>query len=77
VLPAHQRLGADHVAAVEVHERLVEEPQLAVVERALELLLDRERLDRPLAHRHVEQLGSVPAALLGSVHRGVGILHEP
>src|SRR5215204_4477615 len=76
MLPANQRLGADHLAAVEAHERLVEEPQLAALETVLELLLDRERVHRPLAHRHVEELGAGAAALLRAVHRGVGVLDQ-
>ncbi len=76
VLPADQCLGADHLAVVEVHERLVEEPQLAALETVLELLLDRELLDGALAHRHVEQLRARASALLGAVHGRVSILHE-
>ena len=44
MLPADQRLGADHRARLEAHERLVEEPQLAALEPVLELLLDAEGL---------------------------------
>ena len=76
VLPADECLGADHLAGVEVHERLVEEPQLATLESVLKLLLDRQLLYGALAHRHVEQLGSRAAALLRAVHRRVGVLDQ-
>ena len=76
MLPPDERLGAHHLAVVEVHERLVEEPQLAALESVLKLLLDRELLDGALAHRHVEQLRACAAALLRAVHRSVGVLHQ-
>jgi hypothetical protein len=77
VLPADQRFGADHLAGLEAHERLVEEPQLAALQPVLELLLDRKRVHRALPHLHIEELGTRAAALLGAVHRRVGVLHEP
>ena len=39
-LPTEQRLGPHHLATVEVHDRLVEESQLAIVHGALEPVLD-------------------------------------
>jgi hypothetical protein len=76
VLPAHQRLRAHELAGRQVDRRLVVEPQLAALERRLQLLLDRERLHGPVAHRGVEQLGPSAAALLRAVHRGVSVLEE-
>ncbi len=76
MLPADQRLRADELTRAEVDLRLVVEPQLPALERALQLLLDRHRLDRALAHLGVEELGARAAAGLGPVHRGVGVLHQ-
>ncbi len=76
MLPAEQRLGADQSPRREVDLRLVEEPQLAALEPALKLLLDRHGLDGALPHGRVEELGARAAALLGAVHRGVGVLDQ-
>ena len=46
VLPAHQRLGANHLPRRQVHPGLVVEAQLALLERALQLLLDPHRAHR-------------------------------
>ena len=40
MLPADERLGSDHLAVFEVHDGLVEEPQLPALQPALKLLLD-------------------------------------
>src|SRR5215213_1806953 len=76
MLPAHERLRTDNLARGEVDTRLVEEPQLFLLERALQLLLDPHRPHRVVAHGGVEQLGPRPAALLRPVHRGVRVLDQ-
>ena len=40
VVPAHQRLGGDDVAVLEVDDRLVLDGELAALDRLLELLLE-------------------------------------
>ena len=56
--------------------RLVDDPQLAALERVPEPALEVEPLDGALAHRLVEDLAARLAELLGAVHRGVGVAQQ-
>ena len=58
VVPAQQRLDAADAAVVERDERLVDEAQLAVVERVAQPALELQALHRALAHRVVEDLAA-------------------
>ena len=58
VVPAQQRLDAGDAAVVERHQRLVDEAQLAVVERVAQAALELQALHRALAHRVVEDLAA-------------------
>ena len=57
-------------------DRLVVQPQLVAVDRTAQVVLDPQPGDRPVAHRLVEQLVAGPPALLGPVHRGVGVADQ-
>ena len=72
MLPAHQRLDAEDLAAGELDDRLVVHAQLAPLQGAPQLVLDAQRRHGALVHRGVED--RVPAAAhLGPVHRGVRV----
>ncbi len=73
MLPAHERLGADERVALQREQRLVEQPQLALVERAAQVRLRLQPLHERRAHLRVEHLEAALAAALRAVHRGVGV----
>ena len=76
VLPAHERLGGHRPAGGEVDHRLVVDLELAAVERAAQLGLGAHAGHHAGAHRLVEQLVAAAAALLGAVHRRVGVAEQ-
>lgn len=67
---------ARHAAAVQLDHRLVEDAQLAALDRAVQGVLRVQSLDRAVAHDLVEQLVARLAALLGPVHRRVGVANQ-
>ena len=76
VEPADQRLDARDLAALELDHRLIEEPELVVLQRALQRGLQLQPLQRGVVHRGLEQLIPVLALLLREVHRDVGVPQE-
>ena len=76
LLPAHERLEADDIAGLEIEDRLVEQAQLAAIERAVERGLDREAVGDPLVHRLVVDGQAVAAGVLGPVHGRVGVAQQ-
>ncbi len=67
-LPAHQRLGGDDRAGLEVDDRLVVDHQLVALERLPEPVQDVEPGDRPVLHGGIEERAAVLPALLHAVH---------
>ncbi len=76
VVPAQERFRADCAAAPAIDDRLVDETQLARRQRAAQELLDREAPLQVLVQLRGKELEVVAAALLGRVHRRVGIAHQ-
>ena len=76
VLPAHERLHPCHVAAREVHDRLVAQRELAGVEAALQIALQLQARERPGVHLGLEDLVVALAVLLGDVHRRIGVAQQ-
>ena len=76
VLPAHQRLEAADLAGAKVDHRLVVERQLVALERVPQLALDLEPAHRAGPHLGVEEHAAGAAALLGPVHRRVGVADQ-
>ncbi len=74
--PSEQGFGPDELAVGEPDRRLVEEPELVAVERVAQCPLGLEANDHMGAQGRVEDLGACPAALLRSVHRGIGVAQE-
>jgi hypothetical protein len=71
VVPAQQRLDARDLAAGQVVEGLVGEPQLVgALERAAQVGLDLQSRGHPRAQPGVEHLVAAAPALLGAVQRG-------
>jgi hypothetical protein len=76
VVPAQERLDARDLPVVEGDHRLVDEPQLALVERLAQRPLQLQALDRLAAHRGVEDLAASLAELLGAVHGRIGVAQQ-
>ena len=74
--PAQQRLGADDAPVAQVHLGLVVDHQLVALQRAAQLALEHQPLDRRGVHlRGVEGEG-IAAVLLGVVHRRIGVADQ-
>ena len=74
--PAQQRFGADDAAVAQVDLRLVADHELVAFQRAAQLALQHQPLDRRGIHlRRVEGEG-VAAVLLGVVHRRIGVADQ-
>ncbi len=73
MLPAQQRLDADEMFVREVHERLVDDLELAALQRHAHVGLEPNPLDRLLVHTRHEDLVAAARLALGLVHGDVGI----
>ena len=60
----------------QLDDRLVDDPQLAVLDPAPQLVLRAQPEQHALAQHVVEQLEAAAAALLGAVHRRVGVAQQ-
>ena len=76
VVPAHQRLDAGDLAGAEAIDRLVVQLELVALERVAQLALGLEAAHGAGPHLGVEELAAGAAALLGPVHRGVGVADQ-
>ena len=76
VLPAEERLHADHPAAAELHERLVVEAQLRPLDGAPKVVLERGAVQRLGVHLGVEHHGGPDGVQLRPVERDLGLLEE-
>jgi len=65
--PADQRLGADRPFGDQVEGGLIEQEQLAAIERLAKVHLDREAVVRLGLHTHLEEGVAVSARSLGLV----------
>ena len=75
VVPADQRLDADHAALVERHERLVVQHELLALERSAQAG-DHRKLVGGVAARRDRQPVARGSASLAAVHGDVGVLQE-
>ena len=76
MVPAQQRLEADRLRRVERDDRLIDEPQLARRQSALNVAPQLiRRLERGAHLRHVE-LKAVATQILGAIEREVGVLEQ-
>ena len=74
--PAQQRLGADHAAGAQIHLGLIQDHQFVALQRAPQLALQHQPLDRRGIHAgHVERAG-IAAVLLRVIHRRIGIADQ-
>ena len=73
-LPAQQRLDAEQAAVVDRELRLVEQRELAALQRAVQAAVGDRR--HALGHAPLEEHGRAAAQLLGAVHREVGVVQQ-
>ena len=75
VMPAHQRLEADDLAA-DPGLRLIVEHELAVRNGRAQLLLERAPLAQALVHVGLEEADRAAPFRLGAIERGIGVADE-
>ena len=74
--PAAQRFHAhDRLAAV-VDDRLIGDPQLVVLDRRAQVVLEQLAIEQIGVHRLVIDAGAIAAFVLGPVERHVGVPHD-
>ena len=73
-LPAQQRLEPGQLAVAERVLRLVVERELAPLQRVVQAALRRQR--RHALHRPIVEHGARAAVRLGAVHRQIGVAHQ-
>ncbi len=76
VLPADQRLRPHRAAAPQAVDRLVQDPELAPLDRPVQGAVHGQAALGPGPHGLVEHLAPVAAPGLGPVHGGVGVLDQ-
>jgi len=76
VLPADQRLDADHRALAHIDLGLVVQTEFAIVEGALDARHALAVTAHPLVVLGIEQVNAVTPLLLGHVHRLVGMTQQ-
>ena len=74
--PAAERFDADHGLAALVDDRLVEQPQLVVLDRLAQVAFQQLAVGQIRVHRRVVDAGAVAAFVLGAVERHVGVAHD-
>ena len=74
--PPDQGFDPGDLAALELDHRLVVEAELLVLERALQVGLEFQALQRGVVHRGLEHLIAALALLLRHVHRDVGVAQQ-
>ena len=75
MLPAHQRLEADDLAA-DARLRLIVQGQFVALDRRSQFLLQHAPLAQPLVHVGLEEAERAAALRLGAVERGVGVADQ-
>ena len=76
VVPPDQRLDRLDPPISHADERLVVDAEVAAVHCAAKLVLGRQSPDRPDPHVVVEEFEASAAALLGPIHRRVGVADQ-
>ena len=74
--PAHQRLEAGDLAALDVDERLIEQLELAVLDRLAQIELDDAAGLHARVHFGFEEAVDAAAVGLGPIKRHVGVLES-
>ena len=71
--PPQERLHADAHPGLKLDDRLVEESELVVLDRALQRIFERETCERSSTEADVEPLETISTAFFRVIHRRVGI----
>lgn len=75
-VPAQQRLDAPQASALQVDDGLVDELELAALQRLAQGKLDLQQAERLAVLGRLEQLDPSAADALGAVHRHVGVRQQ-
>ena len=76
VVPAHQSLDTDRPAGGDVHDRLIEEAELAPLDGPFEVAAYLQPARGNLLHAGLEDLEAALALHLGAIHGHVGAAYE-
>ena len=76
VLPAYERLDAEHAPRIEVEDRLVHEEELAALDRSPQVELEREAVLDGGLHLAPERDVAIPARRLCFVQGDVGVAQQ-
>ena len=76
MVPPQQRFEPDRGTVGERDDRLIDETELGAIERVTQRVLPVEAARGPLAQRLVEDRRPRPSAVLGLVHRRVGVAEQ-
>ena len=76
VVPAQQRFQTADPVLIEVHQRLIDQPELSARQRHLETLLEQAAVLEGLVHALFEEVVVAPTLALGAIERGIGILEQ-
>ncbi len=76
MVPAQQRLEAGDGAILEPHDRLEEHLDLAALQRAAQIRLQRQPVGALRAHRRAEHFDAIAADALGVAHGDLGVLQH-
>ncbi len=76
MLPAQQRLEADHDPGVDRHLRLVDDPELAPLDGVAQVVLEGAAVADLRGEDRLEIPVDAPAVVLGAVQRGVGVVEQ-
>ena len=76
MVPSQQGLAARPAAALDRHDRLVDQVELVALQRTTQRGVQVEAADGLVAHLLAEPLDPGPAPLLGQVHRRVGVAQQ-
>ena len=74
--PAQQRLGADHAPGAQIDFRLIENHQLIALQRAPQLALEHQALDRRGIHAGYIERARIAAVLFRVIHGRIGVADQ-
>ena len=76
VMPPQQCFEPDHSSGPDILLWLIDEAQLALRDRAPEVLLEGPAVAHSSAHRGFEKAVDPAAFILGAIKRSVGVAHQ-
>lgn len=75
-MPPQQCFEPDHISGANILLWLVDEAQLALRDRAPQVLLEEAAVAYGCAHRGFEKAVDATAFVFGAIKRGIGVAHQ-